>query len=82
MLAFLPAPLILLLSLPLFTLNLTVWGLIVTLCGLVKLLLPLPSARQRVSQIAHWAYRHWSLHNRQLIELFNKVEWQIEGEAR
>ncbi len=82
MLAFLPAPLILLLSLPLFTLNLTVWGLIVTLCGLLKLLLPLPSARQRVSQIAHWAYRHWSLHNRQLIELFNKVEWQIEGEAR
>lgn len=82
MLAFLPAPLILLLSLPLFTLNLTVWGLIVTLCGVVKLLLPMPAARQRVSKVAHWAYRHWSLHNRQLIELFNKVEWQIEGEAR
>ena len=40
MLSFLPAPLILLLSLPLFTLNLTVWGLIVTCCGVLKLLLP------------------------------------------
>lgn len=82
MLAFLPAPLILLLSVPLFALNLTLWGLIVTLCGLLKLVLPAPAMSQRLSRTAHWAYRHWSLHNRQLIELFNQVEWQIEGEAQ
>ena len=82
MLAFLPAPLIFLLSLPLFTVNLAIWGLLVTLCGMLKLLFPVPAMQHKLSAIAHWAYRHWSLHNRQLIELFNNVEWQLEGETQ
>ncbi|MCT6701088.1 acyltransferase [Rheinheimera sp. 4Y26] len=67
------------LALLLFSLNLTVWGMIVTVCGLLKLLLPLPALQRQVSRLAHWAYRHWSLHNRQLINLFNPVEWQLSG---
>lgn len=66
-------------ALALFTLNLSLWGAIVTLCGLLKLLLPAPALQRQASRLAHWAYRHWSLHNRQLIGLFNKVEWQLSG---
>lgn len=67
------------LALLLFSLNLSLWGGIVTVCGLLKLLLPLPALQRQVSRLAHWAYRHWSLHNRQLINLFNPVEWQLSG---
>jgi 1-acyl-sn-glycerol-3-phosphate acyltransferase len=79
MLAFLPSFIILPLSLFCFTLNLSLWGGIVTLAGIAKLLLPIAAVQRQCSRLAHWAYRHWSLHNRQLIELFNKVDWQLSG---
>jgi len=79
MLAFLPSFIILPLSLLCFTLNLSLWGGIVTLAGIAKLLLPIAAVQRQCSRLAHWAYRHWSLHNRQLIELFNKVDWQLSG---
>jgi len=62
----------------LFSLNLSLWGVIVTLCGVLKIL-PLPAMQHACSRLAHWAYRRWSWHNRQLIELFNPVEWQLSG---
>jgi 1-acyl-sn-glycerol-3-phosphate acyltransferase len=62
----------------LFSINLSLWGLIVTCCGALKIL-PLPLLRQSCSKLAHWAYRRWSRHNRQLMELFNPVEWQLSG---
>lgn len=79
MLAFLPSFVILPLSLFCFTLNLSLWGGIVTLAGIAKLLLPIAAVQRQCSRLAHWAYRHWSLHNKQLIELFNKVDWQLSG---
>ena len=79
MLAFLPSFIILPLSLFCFTLNLSLWGGIVTLAGIAKLLLPIAAVQRQCSRLAHWAYRHWSLHNKQLIELFNKVDWQLSG---
>lgn len=63
-----------------FTLNLTIWGLIVTACGLLKIL-PWPSLQRGCSRLAHWAYRRWSYHNSQLISLFNPVQWQVTGDA-
>lgn len=62
----------------LFSFNLSLWGLIVTLCGVLKIL-PLPPLQRGCSTLAHWAYRRWSRHNRQLMELFNPVEWQLSG---
>jgi len=62
----------------LFSINLSLWGLIVTCCGALKIL-PLPRLQQGCSTLAHWAYRRWSRHNRQLMELFNPVEWQLSG---
>jgi 1-acyl-sn-glycerol-3-phosphate acyltransferase len=66
------------LTLSCFTLNLTIWGVIVTSCGVLKLL-PSPALNRSCSKVAHWAYRRWSYHNRQLMELFNPVEWQLSG---
>ncbi len=79
MLSFLPSFLILPISLFCFTVNLAIWGGLVTLTGIFKLVLPFAKAQALLSKFAHWAYRHWSLHNKQLIELFNDVEWQLSG---
>lgn len=64
----------------LFSLNLSVWGIIVTLCGVLKIL-PIRPIQKVCSRLAHWAYRRWSRHNRQLIALFNPVQWQFSGLA-
>lgn len=79
MLSFLPSFIILPISLFCFTVNLALWGGLVTLAGIGKLLLPVPAIQRQFSRLAHWAYRHWSLHNKQLIEIFNKVDWQLSG---
>lgn len=73
-----PRLLLIPLTLSCFTLNLTLWGLIVTSCGVLKLL-PWRWLNRRCSQLAHWAYRRWSYHNRQLMALFNPVQWQLSG---
>lgn len=81
MFAGLPWFLILPLSLLLFTLNLTLCGVLVTLCGLLKLL-QISALNPLISKVAHWGYRQWLLRNRQLINLFNKVEWEVIGDSR
>lgn len=80
MLAFLPWFIILPLALFGFTLNLMLCGAVVTLCGLLKLL-RIPRLQQPISRAAHWGYRQWLWRNRQLISLFNRVEWQVHGDV-
>lgn len=65
----------------LFSCNLALWGTIVTLIGIAKLLSPNNRARAFWSKPAHWAYRGWSRYNKVLMELFNQVEWQVSGVA-
>ncbi|HJS16824.1 MAG TPA: acyltransferase [Rheinheimera sp.] len=65
----------------LFSCNLALWGSIVTLIGIAKLVSPNAAARAFWSKPAHWAYRGWSRYNKVLMELFNKVEWQVSGVA-
>lgn len=81
MLAFLPSVLIFPLAFVGFSLNLMLSGGVVTLCGLVKLL-RIKALNPTISKVAHWGYRHWLLHNRQLINLFNKVEWEVSGHTQ
>jgi 1-acyl-sn-glycerol-3-phosphate acyltransferase len=65
----------------LFSCNLALWGTLVTLIGIAKLLSPSATARAFWSKPAHWCYRGWSRYNKLLMELFNKVEWQVSGVA-
>lgn len=81
MLAFLPWFIILPLALFGFTLNLTLCGMLVTICGLLKLLRIAP-LQQPISKVAHWGYRQWLWRNRQLINLFNRVDWQVSGDIQ
>jgi 1-acyl-sn-glycerol-3-phosphate acyltransferase len=63
----------------LFGCNLTLWGTLVTLIGIAKLVSPGKKARAFWSKPAHNCYRGWSRVNKVLMELFNKVEWQVSG---
>lgn len=81
MLSFLPGVFLLPFSFSCFALNLTFWGIIVTLLGLLKIILPFPAAHRRLSVPAHACYRGWSRVNGWLIQLFNNAEWQISGET-
>lgn len=63
----------------LFSCNLAFWGSLVTLMGIAKLFSPSAKARAFWSKPAHWVYRSWSGHNKLIMELFNRVEWQVSG---
>ena len=65
----------------LFSCNLALWGTFVTLIGIAKLLSPNTKARAFWSKPAHWVYRSWSGYNKLIMELFNRVEWQVSGVA-
>ena len=81
MLSFLPSVVLFPLALLGFTLNLMLSGGVVTLAGLFKLFQIKP-LNPLISRLAHWGYRHWLLHNRQLINLFNNVEWETQGQLQ
>lgn len=81
MLSFLPGWLLLPISFCCFALNLTFWGIIVTLLGLLKIVLPFSAIHRLLSVPAHAGYRGWSRVNGWLIQLFNRVDWQISGET-
>lgn len=81
MLSWLPVVLKAPLAFFLFSCNLALWGSLVTLIGIAKLLSPSTTARAFWSKPAHWCYRGWSRYNKLLMELFNKVEWQVSGVA-
>ena len=79
MLVWLPAVLKAPLAFICFSLNLALWGALVTLTGIGKLLSPTAALRAWWSGPAHRFYRGWSRGNKLLMELFNPVQWQISG---
>lgn len=79
MLSFLPGWLLLPFSFSLFSLNLALWGLLVTPLGLLKLLLPFRSARRMLAFAGKGCYRGWTSVNTALINLFNQADWQVSG---
>jgi 1-acyl-sn-glycerol-3-phosphate acyltransferase len=76
MLSFLPVVIIFPLAFCAFVLNLTLWGFIVTSCGVLKLL-PFAFTRRIASHVAHRAYRQWSVGNKAIMLLFNDVQFQV-----
>lgn len=79
MFSFLPGVLLLPVTFSLFALNLAFWGLLVTPLGLVKLILPFPSAHRTIARLGRRCYRGWTAVNTSLIMLFNQVDWQIQS---
>ena len=79
MLSFLPGWLLLPFSFSLFALNLALWGILVTPLGIIKLLLPFKAVHRITGLAGKGCYRGWTIGNTSLINLFNKVDWQITG---
>lgn len=79
MLSFVPGWLLLPFSLSLFVLNLAFWGILVTPLGIIKLLLPFKAVHRATGVAGKGCYRGWTYCNTTLINLFNKVDWQISG---
>ena len=79
MLSFLPGWLLLPFSFSLFALNLALWGILVTPLGIIKLLLPFKAVHRFTGLAGKGCYRGWTIGNTLLINLFNKVDWQITG---
>jgi 1-acyl-sn-glycerol-3-phosphate acyltransferase len=80
MLRFLPGWLLLPCSVTLFTLNLALWGLLVTPLGFIKLLLPFKAVHRLTATAGKGCYRGWTICNTTLINLFNDVDWQVSGD--
>lgn len=79
MLSFLPGWLLFPFSFSAFALNLAFWGIVVTPLGLIKLLLPFKAVHRLTGYAGKGCYRGWTAVNTTLINVFNKVDWQITG---
>ncbi|GGO75249.1 acyltransferase [Bowmanella pacifica] len=65
-------------------LNLIIWGSVIILLGLIKLISPITALTHIINRLLNAALRGFALCAVGIINLFNKVEWdyQIEGTLR
>jgi len=79
MLNFLPGPVLFILSLSLLIINTALWGSLVCLGGLVKMLMPVQSARNAVTALMNRFMWGWATCNGGILYLIAKIEWDVEG---
>ncbi|MCG9964086.1 acyltransferase [Shewanella cutis] len=79
MLNFLPSPVLFILSLSLLIINTALWGSLVCLGGLVKMLMPVQSARNAVTALMNRFMWGWATCNGGILYLIAKIEWDVEG---
>ncbi|MEJ6521198.1 acyltransferase [Shewanella bicestrii] len=79
MLNFLPGPVLFVLSLSLLIINTALWGTLVCLGGLVKMLMPAQSARNAVTALMNRFMWAWATCNGGILYLIAKIEWDVQG---
>uniref|UniRef100_Q0HZY3 Phospholipid/glycerol acyltransferase n=1 Tax=Shewanella sp. (strain MR-7) TaxID=60481 RepID=Q0HZY3_SHESR len=79
MLNFLPGPVLFILSLSLLIINTALWGTLVCLGGLVKMLMPAQSARNAVTALMNRFMWAWATCNGGILYLIAKIEWDVQG---
>ncbi|MCT8864105.1 acyltransferase [Shewanella xiamenensis] len=79
MLNFLPGPVLFILSLSLLFINTALWGTLVCLGGLVKMLMPAQGARNAVTGLMNRFMWAWATCNGGILYLIAKIEWDVEG---
>ena len=71
------------LRIPLFiiflSLNTIFHGSLVSLCGIIKFIIPIPEFRIFVAQIAYWISGGFVMTDNVLMKVFYNPEWDIEG---
>ena len=63
----------------LLTCNLFLWGTLVFLGGLVKLLMPTKPSRTRMVLALAWLAEHWVAGNDAIFDLMLPTKWDISG---
>jgi len=81
MLSFLPSPILVVLNLLLISINCILIATPIMLLGLVKCVLPLQSVKRFIEYINFLLYRIWVNDNYYIINLTNKVNWEITGDS-
>ncbi|WP_172589003.1 acyltransferase [Shewanella xiamenensis] len=79
MLNFLPGPVLFILSLSLLIINTALWGTLVCLGGLVKMLMPAQGARNAVTGLMNRFMWAWASCNGGILYLIAKIEWDVQG---
>lgn len=79
MLNFLPGPVLFILSLSLLIINTALWGTLVCLGGVVKMLMPAQSARNAVTGLMNRFMWAWASCNGGILYLIAKIEWDVQG---
>ncbi len=79
MLHFLPGPVLFILSLSLLIINTAVWGSLVCIGGLFKLLLPWKSGRIAMTRLMNRFMWAWASCNGGILHLIAKVDWDVQG---
>lgn len=79
MLSFLPGPILFVISLTLLIINTAIWGSLLSIGGIIKLLLPIKAIRLGLSHIMNKFMWCWAVCNGGILALISKVEWDVEG---
>ena len=79
MLSFLPGPALFALSLSLLILNTALWGSLISVGGIVKLIIPITSARNGISHLMNRFMWIWATCNGGILYLIANIEWDVEG---
>ena len=79
MLNFLPGPVLFILCLSLLIINTAVWGSLICLVGLVKIVMPVQRARNAVTTVMNRFMWAWACCNGGILYLIAKIEWDVQG---
>lgn len=73
------AYLLLVLNVTVVVLNSAFHSLLICLIALIKLLLPSAAWKAQATQAANWVMWSWASVNAWVLQLSNRVEWDIQG---
>lgn len=79
MLNFLPGPVLFMLSLSLLIINTALWGSLISLGGLLKMLLPIQRTRNAITGSMNRFMWAWASCNGGILYLIANIEWDVEG---
>ena len=79
MLSFLPGPVLYFISLTLLIINTALWGSLISIGGIIKLLLPIKAIRLGLSHLMNRFMWCWALCNGGILAIISNIEWDVEG---
>ncbi|WP_028107964.1 acyltransferase [Ferrimonas futtsuensis] len=79
MLNFLPSPVLFLINATLAALNIALWSSLILMLALLKLVLPIPAVRLKLTAMANGCMRYWVILNHATFGLTTRTRWNITG---